>query len=192
MAGMIDLDLLWHDYLGISWTGALGVTVSTVVLYLFFSLLVHLSGTRLMANMSAASFVVLAVVGGVSARSMLGESPTMVGGLIVLNTIMVMETLTGTLRGTLASLPTSARRRPSVVMVEGRPVHRALHRMHVSEKDLHDRLRTGGVLDPREVELAILERRGSLTLVRCGSRIDPALVAEVSGAEQIPQRLLIA
>ena len=79
MVGMIDLDLLWHDYLGISWTGAAGVVLSTIVLYLFFSLLVHLSGTRLMATMSTASFVVLAVVGGVSARSMLGESPTMIG-----------------------------------------------------------------------------------------------------------------
>ena len=75
MADMIDLELLWHDYLGISWTGALGVVLSTIVLYLFFSLLVHLAGTRLMATMGAASFVVLAVVGGVSARSMLGESP---------------------------------------------------------------------------------------------------------------------
>lgn len=189
---MIDLDLLWRDYLGTSWTGALGVILSTIVLYLFFSLLVHLSGTRLMANMSAASFVVLAVVGGVSARSMLGESPTMLGGLLVLNTLMVMEMLMGTLRRAWRLFPSSARRRPSVVMVEGRSIPRALHRRRLSERDLRDRLRAGGVLDPREVELVILENRGTLTVVRRGAAIDPSLVADVEGAEQIPPRLLIA
>ena len=192
MADMIDLDLLWHDYLGISWTGALGVVLSTIVLYLFFSLLVHLAGTRLMATMGAASFVVLAVVGGVSARSMLGESPTMLGGLLVLNTLMVMEALMRSLRRVTRVLPAAVRRRPSVVMLEGRSLVEALHRRRLTESGLHDRLRAGGVLDPAEVELVILEERGSLTVVRRGDRIAPALVADVEGAELIPERLLAA
>lgn len=192
MADMIDLDLLWHDYLGISWTGALGVVLSTIVLYLFFSLLVHLAGTRLMATMGAASFVVLAVVGGVSARSMLGESPTMLGGLLVLNTLMVMEALMGSLRRVTRVLPAAVRRRPSVVMLEGRSLVEALHRRRLTESGLHDRLRAGGVLDPAEVELVILEERGSLTVVRRGDRIAPALVEDVEGAELIPERLLVA
>ena len=192
MADMIDLDLLWHDYLGISWTGALGVVLSTIVLYLFFSLLVHLAGTRLMATMGAASFVVLAVVGGVSARSMLGESPTMLGGLLVLNTLMVMEALMRSLRRVTRVLPAAVRRRPSVVMLEGRSLVEALHRRRLTESGLHDRLRAGGVLDPAEVELVILEERGSLTVVRRGDRIAPALVEDVEGAELIPERLLVA
>ena len=191
MADMIDLDLLWHDYLGISWTGALGVVLSTIVLYLFFSLLVHLAGTRLMATMGAASFVVLAVVGGVSARSMLGESPTMLGGLLVLNTLMVMEALMRSLRRVTRVLPAAVRRRPSVVMLEGRSLVEALHRRRLTESGLHDRLRAGGVLDPDEVELVILEERGSLTVVRRGDRIAPALVEDVEGAELIPERLLV-
>lgn len=191
MADMIDLELLWHDYLGISWTGALGVVLSTIVLYLFFSLLVHLAGTRLMATMGAASFVVLAVVGGFSARSMLGESPTMLGGLLVLNTLMVMEALMGSLRRVTRVLPAAVRRRPSVVMLEGRSLVEALHRRRLTESGLHDRLRAGGVLDPAEVELVILEERGSLTVVRRGDRIAPALVEDVEGAELIPERLLV-
>lgn len=190
MVGMIDLDLLWHDYLGISWTGAAGVVLSTIVLYLFFSLLVHLSGTRLMATMSTASFVVLAVVGGVSARSMLGESPTMIGALLVLNTLMVMEALMGTFRRLVPVLPAAMRRRPSVVMLEGRSRAESLRRRRLTEAGLHDRLRIGGVLDPAEVELVILEERGGLTIVRRGERIAPALLADVEGAELVPERLL--
>ncbi|MGO2047509.1 MAG: hypothetical protein ACTH2X_09705, partial [Brachybacterium tyrofermentans] len=64
---MIDWNIIWRDYLGISWSGALGVVLSAVVLYAFFSLLVQVSGQRLMANPTVGSFVVLAVIGGVTA-----------------------------------------------------------------------------------------------------------------------------
>src|SRR5690625_7838162 len=70
---MIDWNIVWRDFVGISWSGALGVIASSVVLYLFFTLLIHLSGPRLMANPTVGSFVVLAVIGGVTARATLGE-----------------------------------------------------------------------------------------------------------------------
>ena len=116
----------------------------------------------------------------------------MLGGLLVLNTLMVMEALMGSLRRVTHMLPAAVRRRPSVVMLEGRSLSGALHRRRLTESGLHDRLRAGGVLDPAEVELVILEERGSLTVVRRGDRIAPALVADVEGAELIPERLLAA
>lgn len=189
MAHMIDLDPLWPDYLGISWTGALGVVISTIVLYLFFTLLVHHSGTRLMARMSTASFGVLDVVGGVRARSMLGKSPRMLAALLALNTLMVMDALMGTFRRIAPVLPAAVRRRLSVVMLEGSSRAEALRRRGLTEAGLHDRLRIGGVLDPAEVELVILEERGGLTIVRRGERIAPGLLAGAEGAELVAERL---
>lgn len=187
---MIDWHLIWQDYLGISWSGALGVIVSAVVLYAFFSLLVQVSGQRLMANPTVGSFVVLAVIGGVTARATLGESPTLLGALLVLNVLMLLEWLTGTLRRTGRGRSMGTFRRPAVVMVGGRTVTSALRRRRLSEQDLLHRLRTSGVLSLHHVELVILENRGTLTVVQKGSVIDPALVAGVDGREQIPEHLL--
>src|SRR5699024_4811358 len=108
---MIDWGIIWRDYIGISWNGALGVAASAVVLYVFLSLLVHLSGQRLMANPTVGSFVVLALIGGVTARATLGESPTLLGALIVLNTAMLLEWFWGTIRGTFRQFPTRADRK---------------------------------------------------------------------------------
>lgn len=184
---MIDWDLLWQDHIGITWTGALGVAASTVVLYLFFALLIHLSGPRLMSTPTVASFAVLAVIGGVTARATLGESPTVLGALIVLNTLMVMEYLLGTFRRLPRPLP---RRRPIVLMVGGEVIASALRRVHLTPQNLGDLLRSHGVLDLSETELVILEMRGGLTVVRRGSTIDRSLVAEVDGHEAIPEHLL--
>lgn len=187
---MIDWSIIWRDYIGITWSGALGVAASAVVLYLFFTLLVHLSGPRLMANPTVGSFVVLAMVGGVTARATLGESPTLLGALIVLNTMMLMEWLLGAVGRTVRPLPTRRHRRPSVVMVGGRVVPSALRRRRLTERDLLHRLRIKGVLDLDEVELVILENRGTLTIVRRGARIDASLLADVDGREEIPEHLL--
>lgn len=184
---MIDWNIVWRDFVGISWSGALGVIASSVVLYLFFTLLIHLSGPRLMANPTVGSFVVLAVIGGVTARATLGEATTMLGALIVLNTLMVMEYLMGSIRG---ARRLTTRRRPLVVMVEGRPLLGALRRRHLTPQELLSRLRVNGVKDPCELELVILEIRGSLTIVRRGATIGRSLVADVEGRELIPQRLL--
>lgn len=187
---MIDWGTVWDDYIGISASGALGVLAATIALYLFFSLLVHLSGQRLMANPTVGSFVVLAVIGGVTARSMLGESPTLLGALIVLNTLMVLEWTMGTLRGVMRPGTARGTRRPAVVMVGGRIVPGMLRRRRLTEQDLLNRLRIGGVTSLQQVELVILETRGTLTVVRSGATIDAALVEGVDGRESIPERLL--
>lgn len=186
---MIDWDLIWRDYVGISGSAVLGVVASTIVLYGFFSLLMQMIGPRLMARPSAGSFVVLAVVGGITARATLGESPTMLGAVVVLSTLVALEYVTGRFR----RVPLLLRRtRPVVVMVDGEPVAAGLRRSGLTRGVLLDRLRVSGVLSLDEVALVILEVRGTLTVVRRDSRIDRDLVAQVDGRDRIPECLLSA
>lgn len=187
---MIDWAEVWDDYLGVSLSGALGIVIATVVIYLFFSLLLHVAGMRLRAAPSTTSFVVLAVVGGVSARSMLGEAPTMLGALVALNTLMVMEALLGTLRRTARHLPRGVQRLAEVVMVDGTAVDDALHRRRLRREDLLERLRAQGVCELEDVALVILENSGSLTVLRRGQRIDRELLSGVRGAEGVPEHLV--
>lgn len=187
---MIDWGVVWDDYIGLSLSGALGMLASTVVLYLFLTLLVHVAGPRLMATPSVASFAVLALIGSVSARSMLGDGTTLLGGLLVLNVIMLMEAVLGTIRRSVRLIPERAHTRPTVVMIDGRTVAPALRRRRLSERDLRERLRASGVLELHEAALVILEARGSLTVVRRGSRIDRRLVETLEGRDLVPEDLL--
>lgn len=192
---MIDLHVLWTDYLGLTPTAALGIIIATVVLYLVFTLLVHLSGARLMATPRVAGFVILAVVGGLSARSMLGESPTMLGGVVALGTLLVLETLTRSLERAVRGIrsgPRPLHRYPSVVMVQGRPLPEALHRLHLTAPELAERLRVAGVREMDDAALVILENRGTLTVLRRGERIQADLLAGVRGADRVPPELIEA
>lgn len=85
-------------YLGIPPMGALAVFIATIVMYSFFSLILFLWGDRLKSSSSPVTVAVATLMGAIAARSTLGDTPTMLGGIIALTTLLVLERIFGTLR----------------------------------------------------------------------------------------------
>lgn len=187
---MIDVDRLWNDFLGYDLTEALGIVVASVVMYLSFTAVLHLLGPRLAANPSTASVAVLAVLGALSARAMLGEAPTMLGGLTAITTLILLESLLGTLRRAIGPLAPERNHRSTVVMIEGKVVTKGLRARRVTEYQLMARLREAGIRHREDIALAIVEPRGALTVLRTGDTIDADLLAGVRGAHNVPEHLV--
>ena len=60
----------------------------------------------------------------------------------------------------------------------------------MSGQDLATRLRHQGVTNYAQVALAILEARGTVTVLRAGQRMDADLVWDVPGATDLPDRIV--
>lgn len=88
---------LW-DYVGIAPMGALAVFIATVVMYSFFSLILFVWGDRLKSSGSPITVAVATLMGAIAARSTLGDTPTLAGGIIALTTLLVLERIFGALR----------------------------------------------------------------------------------------------
>ncbi len=179
---------LWFQ-IGISPWGALGVLIGTVVLYLVYTALMHRMGPRLMAAPSVLSFTLIALFGAITARAMLGNSPTLAGALIALTTLVVLEAMLGRLRDSLTRMRSLHGPGPVVVMVHGHVVEASLRRRHLSRTHLFGMLRRAGIHRVEDVELAILENKGTLTVIRAGEKVDRELLADVEGARLIPPHL---
>ncbi|MFV0460010.1 MAG: YetF domain-containing protein [Actinomycetales bacterium] len=182
---------LWA-HVGITPLGIVAVAVSTTLLYGAYSVMLSVWGPRLFTSASVLSMALLAVLGGLFARSMLGDYPTMAGGFVAAMTLLSLEAALGRMR---AALPAGARdllyvHRPLVAMVEGRIVHHALTKRRLSEREFLALLRVAGVRDRSQAALVILESRGGLTVLAPGERIEPELVQDVVGAHEIPDHLL--
>lgn len=175
---------------GIDGWGVLSVVVATTVLYLVYTLVLQIAGQRLSANPSVLSFSVLALLGALVARAMLGETPTMLGGLVAIATLLVLEFVLGRMRGALARVLIPHGPRPTVVMVHGHVLRWQLRHVGMDLDHLHTLLRRAGLLHVHEADLVIMESRGTLTVVRRGERIDRALLADVRGAEIVPRSLI--
>lgn len=186
---MTFLQELWFQ-IGASPAGALGVLIASVALYLVFTLILQLAGPRLSANPSMLSFAVMALLGSLVARAILGNTPTLVGGLIAVTTLLVMEYTIGRLRLGVDRVFSRRGSRPTVVMVHGHVLRWHLRHLGLREAQLLTLLRRGGVRHVQDTDLVILEPRGGLTVVRRGDTIDERLVQGVRGAGIIPRSLL--
>lgn len=186
---MTFFEELWFQ-IGASSAGALGVLIASVVLYLVFALILQVAGPRLSANPSMLSFAVMALLGSLVARAILGNTPTLVGGLIAVTTLLLLEYLLGSLRPGIGRVFTRRGPRPTVVMIHGHVLRWQLRHLGLSEAQLLTLLRRGGVRHVIDTDLVILEPRGGLTVVRRGETIDERLVRGVRGAGLVPRSLL--
>lgn len=184
-----DMHPLWFQ-IGIDAWGALGVVIATTVLYLVYTLVMHLLGPRLMSAPSVLSFTLVALFGAIAARAMLGNSPTLVGALIAIGTLMVLESLLGRIREGASRVLHIHGPQPTVVMVHGHVITPHLRKRHLTDEHLMAMLRRAGIHRVEDAELVILENRGSLTIVRAGEKIDAALLADVEGRRLIPESLI--
>lgn len=188
---------LWA-YLGITGAGALSVVIASTVLYVGYSALLSLWGPRLFLSPSTLSLSLLTVLGAVTARAMLGHFPTLGGALVAILTLVLLESALGRLRHASRVATASGRRgkvrrprhRPIVVMVDGHVIARTLAVVRLTEEELFARLRQSGLRHREEAALVIVEPRGTLTIVRRGTTIDRALLADVRGASQLPGHLI--
>ncbi len=180
---------LWR-HIGITWEGALSVVVASVVLYVAFALIFTFWGARLLGGRSALTFAIATGLGAIIARSSLGDTPTMMGGLIAVATLLGMEALTsGWFHGRFGI---RGHDRAVVVMVGGEIRRRELLRRGVGEAHLWELLRRRGVHGPDEVGVVILEANGGLSHLSRSQRIDPVVLTGVAGRDLIPADWLVA
>lgn len=184
------MDELWA-HIGISWVQVVAVVVSTSALYLIYAAVLRMWGQRIGSSVSTLSIALATVMGSLVARSMLGHTPTLLGGLTALATLVSLESAFGVLRRRLpARKPRRRHHRPRVLVVAGRVSAAELRAARLSERELAIRLRQKGILSFTDLALVVLEARGTLTLVRAGQRIDAQFLADVPGADALPDTIV--
>ena len=188
---MAAMGELWTN-IGISPDGALGVAVASALLYILYSVVLTLWGPRLFSSSSTLSVALLTVLGSLVARAMLGVLPTLGGALVASTALLVMEAMIGRLFSTQAWARRGPRHKPRVVMIDGRFVDRPQRERVTTDADVLLRLRTAGVRHVDDAALVILESRGGVTVLRSGERIDARLLADVMGADLVPEHLIDA
>ncbi|MGO0578095.1 DUF421 domain-containing protein [Ornithinimicrobium panacihumi] len=184
------MEELWH-YVGITGPGAVGVVISTVVIYFVFGAVLRLWGQRLWSSPRSLDLAVVTVLGAIVGRSTMGHVPTLAGGLLALGTLAMLELV---FRG-LRRLPLPRLRKPSssgramVLAVDGKVRNDALARSGLTLPMLWSALRQAGVSHPSQTSLVVLEPNGRISVLRAGQPVHPRALLGVRGAHTVQQQL---
>lgn len=170
--------------LGLTFSQAGTVVVSTVGIYLTLILLLRIFGQRALANMSSFDFAAAIALGAVTGRVILGYTPTLLAGVIGLATLFVLQVVFSLARRS-PRIDAALSNLPVLLMADGRVLPDGLRRAHIVEDELRAKLRTAGICSYDDVAYAILERTGGVSVLRRGENISPELLQDVRGRETL-------
>ncbi len=151
--------------------GAAVIAAKTAVIYLALIVGLRLLGRRELGQMSLYDFVMIVILGNAVQNAMLGTDTTLVGGLIAAAVLLVMN------RGFNQLVRSSVRferllvGEPVLILHDGTVLTRAMHRQGITMDQLLEALREHGYERPEDVQLAVLEADGTISVVPAGGPV---------------------
>lgn len=152
------------------------VAVTTALVYASTVLALRFGERRTLAELSTFDFVVAVAVGAIVGRTATTENPTYLQGMVAIVTLLAAHHAVGALRRRWPRCRRFFEKPPVVLVEEGRVCGDALARTDMTIADVAAKLREQGVTRLDEVQLAVLEPGGGMSVLgRDGTALDDTL-----------------
>lgn len=169
------------ERLGASGSELLLMVAATVGIYLTVVVLTRVAGQRSLASFSTFDFAVTVATGAILGRVAMPRI-SLVAGVGALAVLFGAQAALRLLRHRSDRLSRAIDNPPILVMAGGRILPGQLHRARLGKDDLRERLRLEGIRRYEQVEAAVLERSGALSVIERADRLDQDLFRNVAGA----------
>lgn len=146
-------------------TGYWLIVFSTAVVYIFIIVALRLFGKTEIAQLSVVDLVFILLISNAVQNAMVGPDATLAGGLIAATTLFVMDFLFKTCLYRIPWFNKLLQGSPSVLVRQGQINQRNMKRAMLTEDELNEALREHGVERVRDVDLAILEVDGNISVL---------------------------
>ncbi len=131
----------------------------------------RLAGKREIGQMTAFDLVVLLLIANAVQNAMVGPDTSLTGGILAVGVLLVMNTIVSRLRLRLPWFRNLVEGTPTVLVRSGEIIQKSMRREGVDEQTLMAALREHGVAKLENVELAVLEVDGSISIESTGEPI---------------------
>ena len=138
--------------------------IRTVIIYVTLVVAMRLMGKRQLGDMQPIELVVTLLIADLAAIPMQEPGTPLVTGIAAIFVLVALEILFSVLRMKSPGFGRLVSGSPMVVIKDGKPLKNTLRRLRLTNEDLTDTLRTQGVFDLREVDTAIVETNGKISV----------------------------
>lgn len=138
----------------------------SLIVYLFLLIMFRLLGKRQVGQMTSFDLIVLLILSNVLQNAMIGPDNSIIGGLIGASTVLAANWVLSRVTFENPRLERVIEGVPTVLIHDGKFVEANLRRETISKDDLLSNLRTQGCFDLNEVQTAVLEPSGKVSLLK--------------------------
>ena len=140
------------------------LVVRGLVVYVFLIVLLRLTGKRQIGQLSPFDLVLLLILSSAVQNSMNAGDNSLIGGLILATTLVVVNYLVNLITFKSKKLETIIEGRPQVIIHNGKLFEDVMDELRLTRLELDSTLRKAGFFEIKDVKLAILENNGSVTV----------------------------
>ena len=139
--------------------------VSACLIYTLIILYTRIFGLRSFSKMSSFDFAMTIAVGSLLASTIVTKSTTVLQGGVALFCLYFLQTAIAFLRRKVSWFSTAVDNQPILLMHGEHILHDNLRRAHLSQSDLHAKLREANVLNYSQVKAVVFETTGDVSVL---------------------------
>jgi uncharacterized membrane protein YcaP (DUF421 family) len=139
--------------------------VRATIIYLALLVALRLFGKREVGQFTLIDLVLILLVANAVQPAMTGPDASLTGGLLIIGTLVLVNRAIAIGRARIPLLQRLLESPPTVIARDGTWIPAALDREELSIEDCEMAMREHGIGDVKEVELAVLEADGMISVV---------------------------
>lgn len=147
----------------------LNLVIRALVVYLAVLIMLRVSGKRQLGQMGATEFVAILLISNAVQNSMNGGDNSLSGGLLLALVLVGLSSLISYLTYRSRFFSAVFEGTPTLLIHKGKIIPKHLARERMTESELRTLLRKQGLHDLLEIDTAILEADGTLSVVKTES-----------------------
>ncbi|MEO5629488.1 MAG: YetF domain-containing protein [Thermomonas sp.] len=154
MSELFELSAPWWQFV-----------LRSIVIYVLVIVLVRLSGKRAVGQFTPFDLVLVILIGNAVQNGINGGDNSLTGAAIMASTLIVLNYLVALLTARHRSFEKIVEGEPVVLARDGQVFKQVLRRELISQHDFDEALRLNNIDDVAEVEVALLETNGRISVV---------------------------
>jgi uncharacterized membrane protein YcaP (DUF421 family) len=146
-------------------TPIIEIILRTILVYAALLLGLRVAGKREIGQMTVFDLVVLLLIANAVQNAMVGPDSSLTGGVVAALTLLLLNGIIARLRLRIPWLRHWVDGSPTLLVLHGETIARNLNREGIDVETLSAALREHGLGDIKEVEMAVLEIDGSISII---------------------------
>ena len=139
--------------------------VRSIAVYVFLIFILRISGKRQIGQLAPFDLVLLLILSNAVQNSMSGGDNSLIGGLIIATTLVLINYLVGFATYKSKKLEALIEGRPQILIHNGKLYEDMMANAQITQHELDTALRQAGCSSVSEVHSGILETSGTISIV---------------------------
>lgn len=143
----------------------LKIAVSTSVVYFFIIFALRLFGKKELAQLTTVDLVFILLISNAVQNAMVGSNSTLSGGIVAAATLFIWNYFLKMILYKSPKLDNAIQGKPVLLIYKGFVNEDNMRKTKITFDELYEAVREHGVKEVKEVDLAMLERDGNISVL---------------------------